>query len=178
MWIGVDLSSNGEDNTVVTLINDSMQVKQYIIEGTLDTKYKKIANIINSIPNLVAGYLENNGVGSPMINEIKKLVNHSHKLYEWTTTNSSKEGIISDLAVKIANKEIFFNNDDKALFSELGRFIVKYTKTGKMQFEGANGTHDDRCMSLAMSLKCKEDFKLQGNPNVGFMNMGVIKQFI
>lgn len=170
VWVGVDLSSNGEDNTVVTLINDEMQVKQYIIEGTLDTKYKKIANIINSIPNLVAGYLEKNGVGSPMINEIKKLVKHSHKLYEWTTTNSSKEEIISDLAVKIANKEIFFNNDDKSLFSELGRFIVKYTKTGKMQFEGANGSHDDRCMSLAMSLKCKKDFKLSGTSSIDFVN--------
>lgn len=172
VWVGVDLSSNGEDNTVVTLINDSMQVKQYIIDGTLDTKYKKIANIIDSIPNLVAGYLENNGVGSPMINEIKKLVKHSHKLYEWTTTNSSKEEIISNLAVKIANKEIFFNNDDKALFSELGRFIVKYTKTGKMQFEGANGSHDDRCMSLAMSLQCRKDFKLSGSPGIAFVNNG------
>ena len=160
VWVGVDLSSNGEDNTVVTLINDSMQVKQYVVEGTLDYKYKQIANIIDSIPNLVAGYLENNGVGAPMINEIKKLVKHSYKLYEWTTTNSSKEDIISDLAVKIANKEIFFNNDDKGLFAELGRFIVKYTKTGKMQFEGANGSHDDRCMSLAMSLRCKKELAL------------------
>lgn len=178
VWVGVDLSSNGEDNTVVTLINDSMQVKQYIIDGTLDTKYKKIANIIDSIPNLVAGYLENNGVGSPMINEIKKLVKHSHKLYEWTTTNSSKEEIISNLAVKIANKEIFFNNDDKALFSELGRFIVKYTKTGKMQFEGANGSHDDRCMSLAMSLQCRNDFKLSGSPGIAFVNNGWNKVYI
>ena len=158
-WIGVDLSSTNGDNTVVTLINESMQVKQHIIEGTLDLKYQKIANIINSTPNLVAGYLENNGVGLPMIEQIKKLVRHKSKLYEWTTTNSSKEEIVSDLAVKIANKEIYFNNDDGGLFAELGSFIVKYTKTGKMQFEAMSGRHDDRVLSLCMALRCRKDFQ-------------------
>lgn len=169
VWVGVDLSSTGEDATVVTLINESMQVKQYIVEGNLDLKYAKIAKIINSIPNLVSAYLENNGVGTPMINEIKKLVRNRSKLYEWTTTNSSKEEIVSNLAVKIANKEIYFNNEDKGLFSELARFIVKYTKTGKMQFEGASGTHDDKVLSLCIALKCKEDFIYSGIPNLNFI---------
>lgn len=157
--IGVDLAANGEDATVVTLINESMQVKQYVIEGTLDVKYNKIANIINSVPNLVAAYLENNGVGTPMINEIKRLVRHRSKIYEWTTTNSSKEEIVSDMAVKIANKEIHFNNDDTGLFAELGSFIVKYTKSGRMQFEAQSGKHDDKVLSACIALRCKNDLK-------------------
>ena len=169
VWIGVDLSSTGEDATVVTLINESMQVKQYVVEGNLDLKYAKIAKIINETPTLVAAYLENNGVGSPMINEIKKLVRNRSKLYDWTTTNSSKEEIVSNLAVKIANKEIYFSNEDKGLFSELARFIVKYTKTGKMQFEGASGTHDDKVLSLCISLKAREDFIASGIPNLNFV---------
>jgi hypothetical protein len=169
VWIGVDLSSTGEDATVVTLINESMQVKQYVVEGNLDLKYAKIAKIINETPTLVAAYLENNGVGSPMINEIKKLVRNKIKLYDWTTTNSSKEEIVSNLAVKIANKEIYFCNEDKGLFSELARFIVKYTKTGKMQFEGASGTHDDKVLSLCISLKARDDFIASGIPNLNFV---------
>ena len=169
VWIGVDLSSTGEDATVVTLINESMQVKQYVVEGNLDLKYAKIAKIINETPTLVAAYLENNGVGSPMINEIKKLVRNRSKLYDWTTTNSSKEEIVSNLAVKIANKEIYFCNEDKGLFSELARFIVKYTKTGKMQFEGASGTHDDKVLSLCISLKARDDFIASGIPNLNFV---------
>jgi len=172
-WIGVDLSSTGEDATVVTLINESMQVKQHVIEGNLDVKYNKIANIINNTPTLVAAYLENNGVGSPMINEIKKLVKHKSKLYEWTTTNSSKEEIVSDLAVKIANKEIFFNNEDGGLFAELGSFIVKYTKLGRMQFEAMSGRHDDRILSLCISLRCHKDFKYSGKPNLNFVNSNI-----
>lgn len=160
--IGCDLSANGEDATVVTLINESMQVKQYVVEGTLDVKYNKIANIINSVPNLVAAYLENNGVGAPMIGEIKKLVRHRNKIYEWNTSNSSKEEIVSDMAVKIANKEIHFNKDDNGLFAELGSFIVKYTKSGRMQFEAQSGKHDDRILSACIALRCKEDLKYQG----------------
>lgn len=172
-WIGVDLSSTNGDNTVVTLINESLQVKQYVVEGNLDVKYNKIANIINSTPTLVAAYLENNGVGLPMINEIKKLVRHKNKIYEWTTTNSSKEEIVSELAVKIANKEIHFNNEDNGLFAEFGQFIVKYTKTGKMQFEAQSGKHDDRIMSLAIALKCQIDFKYIGNNNMNFVKSNI-----
>lgn len=169
--IGVDLAANGEDATVVTLINESMQVKQYVIEGTLDVKYNKIANFINSVPNLVAAYLENNGVGTPMINEIKRLVRHRSKIYEWTTTNSSKEEIVSDMAVKIANKEIHFNNDDAGLFAELGSFIVKYTKSGRMQFEAQSGKHDDKVLSACIALRCKNDLKY--NAQNGFVLSGV-----
>ena len=173
VWIGVDLSSTGEDATVVTLINESMQVKQYVVEGNLDLKYAKIAKIINETPTLVAAYLENNGVGSPMINEIKKLVRNRSKLYDWTTTNSSKEEIVSNLAVKIANKEIHFNNADNGLFAELGQFIVKYTKTGRMQFEAQSGKHDDKVLSLAISLRCKNDFLSFGNNRMSFINSNI-----
>lgn len=171
--VGVDLSSNGDDATVVTLINESMQVKQYVIEGTLDVKYNKIANIINSIPNLVAAYLENNGVGAPMIGEIKKLVRHKSKIYEWNTSNSSKEEIVSDMAVKIANKEIIFDKNDNGLFAELGSFIVKYTKAGRMQFEAQSGKHDDRILSACIALRCKNDVKYNKMTNNNFINMGV-----
>lgn len=104
-----------------------------------------------------------------MINEIKKLVKYKSKIYEWTTTNSSKEEIVSALAVEIANKNIYFNNDDKGLFAELATFIVKYTKTGKMQFEAMSGKHDDRCLSLAIALRCKQDFKYIGKNNLNYI---------
>lgn len=171
IFIGCDLSANGDDATVVTLINESMQVKQYVIEGTLDVKYNRIANIINSIPTLVAALLENNGVGTPMIAEIKKLVRHKSKIHEWNTSNSSKEDIVSNMAVKIANKEIIFNKNDNGLFAELGSFIVKYTKSGRMQFEAQSGKHDDRILSACIALQCKEQYKHQGLNNLSFVNI-------
>lgn len=164
-WIGVDISGNGADETILTKINTLNQVKQYLITGTLDMKYHKIANIIND-SNAVAIYMENNGLGAPIINEVKKLVKHKSKIYEWTTSNSSKEEIISNLAVRIANKDISFNSADTELYSQFGTFVSKISKTKKNIFGAQEGKHDDRIMSLAIANKCREDFKRIGiNPN-------------
>lgn len=162
-WIGVDLSGDGTDETIVTKVNDNNQVIQYKIEGTLDQKYRKIADIINQT-NPVASYIENNGLGAPMINEIKKLVKRKSNIYEWNTSNSSKEEIISYLAVKVANKELYFN--DSELYSQFGTFICKISKTKKLTFAAQEGKKDDRVMSLAIALRCRADLANYGkNPN-------------
>lgn len=166
-WIGVDLSGGGDDETILTRINSSNEVMQHKIEGTLDMKYRKIANLIDS-SNALAVYLENNGLGAPMINEVRKLVKNKSKLYEWTTTNSSKEEIISNLAVAIANKDIHFSSEDTELFSQFGTFICKVSKSRKLTFAAMDGKHDDRVMSLAIALQCKNDFKYVGRNNVMF----------
>lgn len=172
-WIGVDISANGEDETIVTLINKINQVKQYKVTGTLDMKYQQIAKIINETPNLAAVYMENNGIGTPIINEIRKLVKNKNKIREWTTTNSSKEEIVSDLAVKIANKEIMFDKDDTELYDQLGNFVVTISKTRKLTFTGRGNTHDDRVLSLAIALRAKEDFKFNMGTNTTFIkNIG------
>lgn len=157
-YIGVDLSGNGQDATILTKINEKNEVEQYEIQGTLDMKYQQIANIINESKNLQMCYLENNGLGTPMINEIKKLVKDKTKIREWTTSNVSKEEIMSDLAVTIAKKEIFFDKLDKSLYNEFGTFVANFTKGGHLQFGAISGKHDDRIMSLAIALRCRNDF--------------------
>lgn len=157
-WIAADLSANGEDATIVTVINEYDEVEQFKIDGTLDMKYIQIANIINKI-NPVAAYLENNGVGAPMIAEIRKLVKFKSKIHEWYTSNSSKEEIVSNMAVKIANREIHFLRDDKELYAELGSFVVTVSKTRKLIFAARSGKHDDRILSACIALQCKEDYK-------------------
>lgn len=169
-WIGVDLSGNGQDETIVARINDRNEVKIHKITGTLDMKYSQIANIINKV-NPTAIYMENNGLGAPIINEVKKLVKNSNRIYEWTTSNSSKEEIISDLAVKVANKEIYFNSEDTELFSQFGTFISKMSKTKKLTFAAQEGKKDDMIMAVAIALKCKNDFKISGVSNVDFVNI-------
>lgn len=160
-WIGIDLSGDGQDATIVTSINEYGEVRQYEITGSLDVKYRKISDIIDEI-NPVASYLEINGLGNPMANEIKKLVRHRSKIYDWVTTNASKEEIVSDLAVAIANREIHFEKDDSKLYDELGDFICTVSKTRKLTFQGRNSSKDDRVMSLCIGLKCKNDFKYNG----------------
>lgn len=161
VWIGIDLSGDGKDATILTKINQDSEVRQYKINGTLDMKYQKIADIINDTQGLQMVYIENNGLGAPMFNEIYKLVNQKDKLREWTTTNATKKEIISWLAVQMSKNEIWFNEEDVELKSEFGTFICRISKNGTMQFEAMNGKKDDRVMSLAIANKCKSDYDVR-----------------
>ena len=145
----------------MTKINQSNEVEQIKVSGTLDIKYQKIASIINESKNLQMAYIEINGLGSPMYNEIKKLVKNKSKLREWTTTNATKEQIVSNLAVRIAQNQISFNDLDRELFSQFGTFLGQYLKSGKMKFEAMAGCHDDRIMSLGIALQCKIDYDIK-----------------
>jgi len=164
-WIGVDLSGDGTDETILTKINENNEVEQIKIKGSLDMKYKLISDYINDAVNLQMAYIEINGLGLPMYNEIEKLVNNKARLRKWETTNSSKEEIVSNLAVKIAQEKISFNEVDKELFSQFGTFLCKFTKTKKMQFEAMSGCHDDRIMSLAIAHQAKIDYDVKITKN-------------
>lgn len=171
-YCGLDISANGQDETILTRINEKGQVKIHKILGTLDVKYAKIAKLLNEIQP-VATLMENNGIGQPFINEVKKLVNRKSNIYEWTTTNSSKEEIISNLAVKIVNKEIHFNNEDKELYNQFGTFICKISKSKKLTFGAQEGKHDDMVMATAIALKCKQDFFSVGEQKLNFVKINM-----
>lgn len=167
-WIGIDPSSVGGDNTIVSIINVDNVVKQYKIDGSLDVKYEKIAKIINEY-NPIATYIENNSIGEVMANEIKKKLYRKSNFYSFTTTNDSKKQYISLLAVDIANNEIHFEEDNKLLYSELSTFTFKLTKGGNITFAAKEGYNDDTVTSLGVCLQCREDFKYSGHPNLNFV---------
>jgi hypothetical protein len=78
--------------------------------------------------------------------------------------------------VTIEKEEITFDKNDLKLFDELGSFVCKPTKTGKLQFEAQNGKKDDRVMSVAMAFQCKNDYKF--DKNIYFNKRINIKDFI
>lgn len=157
-WIGCDLSGDGTDATILTKVNVRDQVQQFEIKGTLDMKYKQIADIINSSKNLQVAYLEKNGLGSPMINEIKKLVRDKGRIREFETTNATKEEIVSEMAVDIANHKVHFQRGDRKLYEELGDFVVTVSKSRKLTFAARGSGHDDRVMSACIAKKAKRDY--------------------
>ena len=127
VYIGVDLSSVGEDETVVTKTS-SKYVWQKVINGTLDSKYRQIADIINNEKKLVMCYIEANGIGSPMINEVKKLVKNKSRVLEYITTNENKAENVGNLQLAIAQNDIFFNKEDTELYKQMGVFTYKISK--------------------------------------------------
>ena len=108
-------------------------------------------------------------MGAPVYNEVSKLLRNKNRMHEWLTTNESKEDIITDLAVEIANKNIHFDSTDTELYGEFGTFICKISKTKKLTFGAQNGRHDDMVMAVAMALKCKKDYRRNRNNNNTFI---------
>lgn len=148
VYFGLDLSSVGKDETILTLINKELQVIQFAIKGSLDQKYKQIADILNEYNAI--GYAEQNSIGEPMINEIIKLLNKKSNLHKWLTNNKSKTTIISKLAIELPN--IIY--DDNELTKQLNGFQYKILSSGTMTFSGSK---DDRVMSLAIALQALRD---------------------
>lgn len=158
-WCGVDLSTVGSDNTVVTIVNAENQVVQHIVKGDLDDKYKQIANIINQ-HKPVGTYIESNSIGTVMYNEIKKLTKVEN-VELFTTTNDSKKQYISLISNAITNNNIEFDKSNKTLYTEFGTFSYKLTKSGNVTYAATSGNHDDTVISLGLALQAKEDFKFQ-----------------
>lgn len=174
-WCGIDLSTVGTDDTILTFINNNNQVIQYNIKGDLDNKYKQISNLINTYkPKAI--YIEQNSIGEPIYNEIKKLINKKETLHKWLTNNDSKKDMINNLQVLIANKNISFNTDNDLLKSQFGTYTFKLTKSGNITFNAIDGFHDDAVMSLAMAIQCKEDYKMDNN--LLFAKRNVLKKLI
>lgn len=158
VYMGVDFSSVGEDETVVTKTNGKY-VWQKVIKGTLDSKYRQIADIINSEKKLVMCYCEANSIGEPMINEVKKLVKNKSRVIEYITTNENKAENVGSLQLAIAQNEIFFNKEDKELYKQMGVFTYKVNKqTRRITYAAKEPYHDDRVMSLMIALRAKEDY--------------------
>lgn len=168
-YIGIDPSGQGEDECIVTKLNEHSQVKQYVVKGSFDEKYKQIADIINSTMHLENCLVETNGLGAPMFNEIRKQVKRKFKVNEFSTTNASKERIISNLATLIEQEKISFDKNDTSLFSQFSTFQATYTKNKHLQLQARQGYHDDRIMSLAMALEAMNTTtNITSKSNFGF----------
>ena len=158
VWYGVDFSSVGEDETVVTKTNGKY-VWQKVIKGTLDSKYRQIADIINNEKKLVMCYCEANSIGEPMINEVKKLVKNKSRVLEYITTNENKAENVGSLQLAIAQNEIFFNKEDTELYKQMGVFTYKVNKqTRRITYAAKEPYHDDRIMSLMIARRAMEDY--------------------
>lgn len=171
-YCGIDPSSVGDDNTIVTFVNDLGQVRQFKIDGTIDEKYSKMASLINKY-NPVYTYMEGNSIGEVMALEVKRKLNRKSNFKTFITTNETKKDYISIIAVDIANNDIHFEKSNKLLYSELGTFTFKLTKSGNITYAAKDGHNDDTVTSLGIALQCAEDNKYVGLNSNKFIPSGL-----
>lgn len=164
---GVDFSSVGSDNTVLTFINEKKEAIQFCIQGDLDDKYNQIAQLLREHQtNLVYCLLESNSIGEVMGNEIKKLLptGLKSKIDFIYTSNSVKQDYIDKLALDIEQGNISFMESNETLKDEFGTYTYKISKTGLKVFNALDGYHDDHVISLALAnLAWERRMKKSGN---------------
>lgn len=175
IYCGIDLSTVGEDNTILTFINNNNQTLQYNIKGDLDSKYRQIADLLNQYKPK-GTYIEVNSIGEVMYNEIRKLLKNKDTFHKFTATNDSKKEYVNKLSVMIMNDDISFHQDNKLLYSELGTFTYKLTKNGNITYAAIPSAHDDTITSLGMAIQAKEDFKYTNN--ITFAKRNIARQLI
>lgn len=175
LYCGIDLSTVGDDNTIVTFINTNNEVTQYNIKGELDSKYKQIADLLNKYTPK-ATYIEVNSIGEVMYNEIRKLLKYKDTFHKFITSNDSKKEYVNKLSVMIMNDKISFDETNKLLYSELGTFTYKLTKNGNITYAAIPSAHDDTITSLGMAIQAKEDFKYTNN--ITFARRNIPKKLI
>lgn len=151
---GVDFSSVGSDNTVLTFMNEKKQAIQFIVNGDLDDKYNQIAQLLREHQtNLVYCLFESNSIGEVMGEQIKKLLPTGlrSKIDFIYTSNQSKNDYIDKLALDIERGNISFMKNNETLKDEFGTYTYKISKTGLKVFNALDGYHDDTVISCALA---------------------------
>lgn len=161
LYVGIDFSSVGNDETIVTFINRKGEVWQELIEGDLDSKYSKISGLLNKYSKeIISGYAENNSIGVVMFEEIKKkLVGEvRYKIQEFNTNSKSKGEILNFLQYQISKKSISFPSDYSQLLSQFNTFVYSINpNTKNISYGALPNFHDDRIISLALANMCRKE---------------------
>ena len=156
-WFGIDWGSGvGGDWTAISVLTKNLVGKAQLVDVVyfndkdpnqtieeivkLANKYKpkNITVELNSIGNVYFGLLRN------------ALKNTQIPLNGFTTTNESKDKIISKLQVALQNETIELWADPELLV-ELSVYEMTFSKTGKRVMNAKSGYHDDLIMSLAIA---------------------------
>jgi phage FluMu gp28-like protein len=95
--------------------------------------------------------IEVNNMGGVIYDDLTELYNLKN-LTPFTTTQNSKNEIITDLLNAFSGKSIKCVND-AVLKSELEVFEMKVHASGRVSYAAANGFYDDLVMSLAIARK-------------------------
>lgn len=95
--------------------------------------------------------VEQNSIGEPLLEQLQR---DGLPARGFLTTAQSKPPLIEDLALAFEQGQIAIP-DDPVLRHELQAFTVEVGSSGRPQYAGAKGTHDDTVMSLALAWRAR-----------------------
>ena len=161
MYAGLDIG-RADDYTVLTVFNENGEM-YYIQRWNHDTWSNIVAKVVKKINEIGCyTFVEVNGVGDPIFEQVKNLVNDYNLIQPFVTSSKSKQDIIEKLIVANQNKEVKLLNESW-LKKEFDIFGYEYNpKTKSVRYSAPNGFHDDGVMSTAIAFHSLKTHKLSG----------------
>lgn len=95
---------------------------------------------------------DSTGVGDPIVEDLKaRGLNIGNDGEGFKFTESSRQNLLNNLAILLEQDKIKIP-DDEGLIAELESFQYSLNESGKIKVKVPEGLHDDRVMSLALSV--------------------------
>jgi len=156
-YAGVDVSGDGEDSTILTILNSKGKVA-YIHEAESDSipaQATELAPIINKYNDAITK-VEKNGLGYGLVGSLQLLCQNVSSFW---TSNDSKNDLVSRAKIALANKTAQLPTADlfPKLDNEMSTYIVIRTKTGLLSYNAETPFHDDTVMSWLISNYVREE---------------------
>lgn len=157
IYLGIDFGTGADnDYTVLSVINNSGQmVKMYRTNNLSPTQ--QVEWLCGLILDLASQYTirtvlcEYNSIGSVYIDFMKKkLAGKKIQLTNWTTTNKSKQDLVTNFQIALENGYVQILNDP-ILLNELKKYQAEInTKTKTVSYNGMN-CHDDTVIATMLA---------------------------
>ena len=178
LFVGIDWASGVEaDETVISILNSKGE--QLYIDGfnninttqTID----RLMGILNPhLHQIVSITPETNSIGKPFTDLLTERLpqNQRHKVQGFTTTNTSKGELVSDLQVAFQQGSISILEEEKQL-RQLSVYSAEYNpKTKTVTYNAPRGLHDDRVMALMLSYRGYKNKQTTGYYCLGNSKLG------
>jgi len=153
---GLDLAI-ADDYTVLTILDDQGNLVDYLRE-----RQTSWAAIIDQVEEKIKfwnaqTYVELNNIGSVIFEQLRNRC--GNKVRPFTTTNKTKNDLIENLKLNIAEGTLCFPTSTlwPDLHIELDMFGYKILPSGKLSYSGLDGAHDDIVISLGLATKMFTD---------------------
>lgn len=157
LYVGIDWGAGKEnDFTVVVTINNNGEMCHLYRTNNL-TPTQQIEWVTELLKNLNLTYTiksvltEENSIGTVYIDFLRKNLQGTEiPVKNWTTTNKSKQDLVTTLQIGLENEYITLL-DEPILLNELKRYQAEVnTKTKTITYNG-KGAHDDTVIALMLA---------------------------
>lgn len=172
IYIGIDWGSGvGNDSTVVSALNE--RAEQVFM---LRFNNKRAAEQVDYIVQYLKPYMskirlivaECNGVGQPLVDNLKVAMDNKVRIEDFTTTNASKIKLINQLQVHFEQRKITILDDERQT-SELSMYEAKVNSKGTVTYNAPIGCNDDTVIALMLSLEAKNRKNKTGRYNISLL---------